>query len=331
MLFGGAIPLSKLLLGQTAPWMLAGLLYMGAGLGLGLYRLLTRQARPTLTGKDMGWIGGAILSGGIVAPLLLMFALGMMNASSASLLLNAEGVFTALLAGLVFREHIGRRIAFGMVLIAIGAITLSWPTRGEPLALLPSALVLAACLAWAIDNNFTRRAAELDATWVASTKGLVAGFVNLTLALLAGGSFPPPTLAAFAMATGLVTYGISLVLFVLALRKVGTARTGAYFSTAPFVGALLAVLMGEPADIRLLAAALLMGVGVWLHLTERHDHEHTHEPLEHSHAHSHDDHHRHAHDSTVPGGNQPHVHTHRHEPLRHKHPHYPDAHHLHRH
>jgi drug/metabolite transporter (DMT)-like permease len=159
--------------------------------------------------------------------------------------------------------------------------------------LLPSALVLAACLAWAIDNNFTRRAAELDATWVASTKGLVAGFVNLTLALVAGGRFPPPTLAALAMATGFVTCGISLVLFVLALRKVGTARTGAYFSTAPFVGALLAVLMGEPADMRLLAAALLMGAGVWLHLTERHDHEHTHELLEH--------------------------------------PHFPDAHHLHRH
>lgn len=325
------MPLSKFLLGRTDPWILAGLLYLGSGVGLGAYRVLARLPRPALAPRDLGWIGGAILSGGIVAPVLLMFALGMMKASSTSLLLNAEGVLTALLAWLAFREHIGRRIAFGMVLIALGAITLSWPTRLEPLALLPTALVLAACLAWAIDNNLTRRAAELDATWVAATKGLVAGLVNLALALFAGARLPPLSQATLAMATGLVTYGISLVLFVLALRQVGTARTGAYFSTAPFVGAVLAVLMGEPADPLLLAAALLMGAGVWLHLTERHEHEHQHEPLDHTHEHVHDDHHRHPHDPSVTDSGEPHAHPHRHEPLRHKHPHFPDVHHLHRH
>jgi drug/metabolite transporter (DMT)-like permease len=330
VLFGAAMPLSKPLLDHTDAWMLAGLLYLGSGVGLGAYRLVARLPRPQLRRSDVIWLGGAILSGGIVAPVLLMFALARMSASGASLLLNAEGVFTALLAWLVFREHVGRRIAIGMILIAAGAITLSWPTQFEPLDLLPTALVLAACLAWAVDNNLTRRAADLDATWVAATKGLVAGVVNLALALMLGASLPPLGQAGMAMVVGLVTYGISLVLFVLALRQVGTARTGAYFSTAPFIGAILALLMGEQVDVRLAATALLMGFGVWLHLTERHDHEHEHAELEHSHGHVHDEHHRHLHETTESPG-KPHVHMHRHERLRHKHPHFPDSHHLHRH
>ena len=332
VLFGAATPLCKALLGQVDPWMLAGLLYLGSGLGLGAYRLLTRSPRPTMSRQDLGWVAGAVLTGGVVAPVLLMFALGRMDASGASLLLNAEGVFTALLAWLVFREHIGRRVALGMGLIAAGALALNWPRHSQPLALLPAALVLAACLAWAIDNNLTRRAADLDATWVAAAKGLAAGTVNLTLALFAGAHFPSIAQTGLVMVTGLTTYGISLVLFVLALRQLSTARTGAYFSTAPFIGAILALLMGEPADLRLLAAALLMGLGVWLHLTERHEHEHEHEPIEHSHEHVHDEHHRHAHELNEPAADgSPHTHAHRHAVLRHKHPHFPDSHHQHRH
>ena len=166
--FGAAMPASKLLLGQTDPWMLAGLLYLGSGIGLGTYRLAARMPGPKLSRKDVGWIAGAVLCGGVVAPVLLMFALRTMSASGAALLLNAEGVFTALLAWLIFREYIGRRVAIGMVFIAAGAIALSWPTHAEPLGILPSTLALAACLAWAIDNNLTRRVADLDATWVAA-------------------------------------------------------------------------------------------------------------------------------------------------------------------
>jgi drug/metabolite transporter (DMT)-like permease len=330
LLFGAAMPVTKLLVGQVDPWMLAGLLYIGSGLGLGTWRILTRQPWPSLAWKDIGWIAAAIVSGGMVAPVLLVFALARMNASSTSLLLNAEAVFTALLAWLVFREHIGRRIAFGMALIASGAVLLSWPVRGEAPPLAPAVLVLAACMAWAIDNNCTRRAAELDATWLAATKGLVAGLVNLTLALVMGGSLPSLAHMGFAMITGLVTYGLSLVLFVLALRHVGTARTGAYFSTAPFIGTVLALLGGEPADLRLLAAGLLMGIGVWLHLTERHEHEHEHQPMEHAHAHVHDEHHQHTHDELV-NPNAPHTHAHGHVSQRHRHPHFPDTHHQHRH
>ena len=295
VLFGAAMPLSKQLLDQTDPWMLAGLLYLGSGIGLGAYRLIAGIPRPRLAQRDLAWLGGAILSGGIVAPVLLMFALGAMSASGASLLLNAEGVFTALLAWLVFREHVDRRIALGMAMIATGAITLSWPANFEPMAMLPSALVLSACLAWAIDNNLTRRVAELDATWLSATKGLVAGATNLTLALALGASLPAPGKTAMAMVVGLVTYGISLVLFVLALRKVGTARAGAYFSTAPFIGAAIALAMGERIDVQLGIAAVLMGIGVWLHLTERHDHEHEHGLLRHKHPHFPDADHQHRH------------------------------------
>jgi drug/metabolite transporter (DMT)-like permease len=329
-LFGAAMPLSKLLLGSSDPWLLAGLLYLGSGLGLGAYRVIVRSPRPSLAGRSWLWLGGATAFGGVIAPVLLMFALMRMSASSASLLLNAEGVLTALLAWLVFREHIGKRIAIGMGLIAAGAVSLSWPDHTGPFNWIPTTLVIGACLAWAIDNNLTRRVADLDATWVAATKGLVAGVVNLTLALLLGATLPSTIETSLSLMTGLVTYGISLVLFVLALRQLGTARTGAYFSIAPFIGAVLAMALGEQADARLLVAALLMGLGVWLHLTERHEHEHEHKSLEHSHAHVHDEHHQHEHKLST-DSNKPHAHMHGHTPLRHKHPHFPDAHHQHGH
>jgi drug/metabolite transporter (DMT)-like permease len=329
-LFGAAMPLSKLLLGGSDPWLLAGLLYLGSGLGLGAYRVIARSPRPSLSARSWFWIGGATAFGGVIAPVLLMFALSRMSASSASLLLNAEGVLTALLAWLVFREHIGRRIAIGMGMITAGAVSLSWPDDTGPVNALPAALLIGACLAWAIDNNLTRRVADLDATWVAATKGLVAGVVNLALAMLLGTALPSMGETGLALLTGLVTYGISLVLFVLALRDLGAARTGAYFSIAPFIGAVLALALGEPPDARLSIAGLLMGFGVWLHLTERHEHEHEHQPLEHSHAHVHDEHHQHEH-KAAKGPIEPHTHLHNHAPLRHKHPHFPDAHHQHRH
>lgn len=330
LLFGAGTPLAKLLLDSVSPWLLAGLLYLGSGLGLALYRRLVHAPAVRISRHEIAWFSGAILAGGIVAPVLLMIGLTGMPASGASLLLNAEGVFTALLAWLVFRENCDRRIVLGMVAIVAGALVLSWPGSAEFAGLWPTLAVLGACLAWGIDNNLTRKIALADAAWIASVKGLVSGTVNLTLAFALGAALPAPLNLAGAMTVGLFAYGLSLMLFVIGLRHLGTARTGAYFSIAPFFGALLAVLMGEPVTLPLLVAGGLMAIGIWLHLTERHEHEHAHEAMTHEHEHVHDEHHQHEHAEPVaPGTSHRHVHTH--QPLVHKHSHFPDTHHQHGH
>ena len=336
-LFGASTPFAKKLLPQVEPWLLAGLLYLGSGLGLALYRLLAsrrdnKSGRETsLTRKDAPWLAGAILCGGVIGPLLLMVGLRLTPASSASLLLNLEGVFTALLAWFVFRENFDARIAWGMALISLGAAVLSW--AGNPVAGVPwgSLAVVGACLAWALDNNLTRKVSAADPVQIAMLKGLCAGSVNVVLGLLLGAKLPAiGTLLASGL-IGLLGYGVSLTFFVLALRHLGTARTGAYFSLAPFVGALVSVaLLGESFNTGLLVAAGLMGCGVWLHLTEKHEHEHNHDAMEHDHLHTHDEHHHHTHSGDEPAG-EPHSHHHRHEPMTHSHPHYPDLHHRHEH
>lgn len=278
------------------------------------------------------WLFGAVLAGGGVGPVLLMFGLAGMPASGASLLLNAEGVFTALLAWFVFKENFDRRIALGMLAIVAGALVLSWPGDAQFGNLWPALAVLGACLSWGIDNNLTRKVSLADASWVAMVKGLAAGSVNLVIALALGASLPPAACrhAAGSAVLGFFAYGISLMLFVVALRHLGTARTGAYFSVAPFFGALLAVvLLGEPVTPGLLLAGTLMAIGVWLHLSEQHAHSHRHEATEHEHEHEHDMHH----DHHAAGEDLPirHTHRHRHAPLTHAHEHFPDEHHRHSH
>ena len=331
LLFGVGTPVAKLLLGDTTPWLLAGLLYLGSGLGLTVLRLARRAPPAIMAANEWGWLAGAVVTGGIIGPALLMWGLSVMPASSAALLLNAEGVFTALIAWFIFKENVDRRVAAGMGLIVAGAAVLAWPRELHFGAMLPLAAVLAACLAWSIDNNLTRKVSLTDAGYIAMIKGLVAGSTNLALALSAGAHLPGAVTVLAAGLLGFLSYGVSLVLFVLALRHLGTARTGAYFSTAPFAGALLALpLLDEPMTTQLAAAGALMAAGVWLHVTEQHVHEHTHESVEHSHEHTHDAHHRHEHTEAVPAGIR-HTHLHRHEPLMHSHPHFPDAHHRHRH
>lgn len=334
LLFGAGTPLAKLLLDGVGPWMLAGLFYLGSGLGLTLYRLAVRAVPVELPRGEAKWLAGATLAGGVVGPVLLMVGLTGMPASGASLLLNGEGVFTALLAWIAFRENFDRRIALGMAAIAAGAALLSWPSEVSFSGLWPALSILGACFAWGIDNNLTRKVSLNDATWVASVKGLVAGCVNLGLALAIGDKLPAmPTLAG-ALSVGFLAYGVSLALFVVGLRHLGTARTGAYFSVAPFFGAALALASGELVTLRLIAAGLLMGLGVWLHLTERHEHGHVHEPMDHEHDHEHDEHHMHDHPDqpglVLPPG-QKHAHRHLHEPIEHAHAHFPDAHHRHSH
>ena len=335
-LFGLSTPAAKPLLAATDPWLTAGLLYLGCGVGLGVFRLLQHLARrhpneAAFRRADLPWLAGAIVCGGIVGPLLLMLGLARISASQASLLLNVEGVLTAVLARFAFGEHIPRRIALGMVAITAGALVLAW-TPGEAFRFEASALlVMAACLAWAVDNNLTREISGGDPLVITGLKGGVAGVVNITLALVAGAALPAVGAALGVAVIGLFGYGVSLVLFVHALRRLGAARTGAYFSTAPFVGAIASiVVLGEPFTPRLAVGGVLMVFGVWLNVTERHDHEHVHEALEHDHLHDHDEHHQHAHDPGV-SSDTPHSHRHVHAALRHSHPHYPDLHHRHGH
>jgi drug/metabolite transporter (DMT)-like permease len=330
LLFGAGTPLAKLLLHSVSPWLLAGLLYLGSGLGLTIYRLAIRAPAVKLPRDEAPWFAGAILAGGVLGPVLLMVGLTGMPASGASLLLNAEGVFTALLAWLAFKENFDRRIALGMAVILVGAVILSWPGQVEFAGVWPALAVLGACLAWGIDNNLTRKVSLSDATWIASVKGLAAGSVNLALALSIGAKFPHLANVAGAMAVGFFAYGVSLALFVVGLRHLGTARTGAYFSIAPFLGTVLALAMGEPVTLPLLIAGVLMAFGIWLHLTERHVHEHTHEAMGHEHEHEHDEHHQHEHDHPVQLETK-HCHYHRHDRLTHTHAHFPDMHHRHRH
>jgi len=336
-LFGASTPLAKLLLRDIDPWMLAGILYLGSGAGLFGLRLVSwvagtgARSESRLHGTGWLWLGSATVAGGVIGPVLLMIGLANSPAATASLLLNLEGVFTALLAWFVFHENFDRRIALGMAAIVAGGLTLSAggaPTGG---GLLGSLAVAGACLAWAIDNNLTRRISQADPVQIAMLKGSAAGAVNVAIALARGSGGPGPVSLALAGMLGFVGYGLSLVLFVIALRHLGTARTGAYFSLAPFFGGVLAVLvLHEAVTARLLIAGTLMALGVYLHLTERHEHEHAHERLAHEHRHVHDDHHQHVHDGSEPRG-EPHSHWHVHLPMRHSHPHYPDVHHRHTH
>lgn len=333
LLFGAGTPLAKLLLAQASPWLLAALLYLGSGLGLALLRRLVGAQRVSLPAGEGRWLAGAVIAGGVVGPVLLMLGLARMQAAPASLLLNAEAVFTALIAWFVFRENVDRRVAFGMAAIVGGGVVLSWPGQATWPGWQPTLLVAGACLAWAIDNNLTRKVSLADATWIAMVKGLAAGATNLVLALALGAAWPPPGFVAGAALVGFASYGASLALFVVALRELGTARTGAYFSVAPFFGAVLAIALGEPLTSHLVAAGVLMAIGVALHLSERHEHRHVHEARKHEHEHEHgtgDPHHEHVHVPPVAPGTR-HSHPHEHQPLAHSHPHYPDAHHRHEH
>jgi len=320
------------------PVTLAAVLYFGSGVGLlagwALHR--TWSAVPPwheagLDRHDIPWLAGAIVMGGVIGPVLLMVGLTLTPASSASLLLNLEGVLTAVLAWFVFHEHFGRNIVWGMILITLGGMVLSWD--GDPTFTLPVGpfAVVGACLCWAVDNNLTRKISSKDPVLIAGVKGLIAGLVNLGLTQAIGIPLPGVWSCVLAGAVGLLGYGVSLVLFVYALRHVGAARTGAYFSSAPFVGAIIALaLLREAPSAWFWVAAFLMGIGLWLHLTEHHAHEHNHEESAHTHGHVHDEHHLHEHDFDG-DGEERHTHFHVHAPLLHSHPHYPDIHHRHRH
>jgi len=338
LFFGISTPLAKVLVLEVPPIALAGLLYLGSGVGLLTWRWLRQRTNVAVMSReaplvraDWGWLAGAILAGGVIAPPLLMMGLARTPGSTAALLLNLEGVFTAILAWFIFHENVDRRIAIGFFMIAGAGVLLSWegtPEGGLPLGVLA---VIVACLGWAVDNNLTQRISGSDPVQVAGIKGLIAGCIDLALAGFSGWDLAPLPVLLAAIGVGFLGYGVSLSLFVWALRHLGTARTGAYFSVAPFFGSVMAlIIFSERPGGMFWAAAAMMAIGVWLHITERHVHLHQHERLLHSHAHRHDEHHQHEHDE-IWDGTEPHTHSHEHETLTHSHPHYPDLHHRHRH
>ncbi|MGZ3771310.1 MAG: DMT family transporter [Bdellovibrio sp.] len=334
-LFGASTPLAKLLIGEIDSWILAGILYFGSGIGLLcvlLIQFLKTKSFPKFpVKKDWIWLIGATVFGGILGPVFLMKGLTLTPASTSSLLLNVEGVLTSAIAWLIFKEHYDRRIIVGMIAIVIGGVVLSWSSGGAFSLTSGALLVMGACLCWAIDNNMTRNISANDAILITTFKSLIAGTTNLFLALSLGRNFPNVTHALLGAVLGFVGYGLSIVCFVLSLRNIGTSRTGAYFSAAPFVGAILSLfLFRNEISVQLIVAGCFMGWGVWLHLTEIHDHIHEHELLYHSHEHVHDIHHQHMHSESDPPGEK-HTHFHQHEKLIHKHPHFPDIHHRHSH
>jgi drug/metabolite transporter (DMT)-like permease len=330
-LFGAATPAVKPLAVSLHPVLLAGLLYLGSFLGLALARSARRGDRGerSLGRQDLVPLGGAILAGGIAAPVLLVWGLSGLAASATSLLLAAESVLTVLLAAALFREAVAGRIWIAAALVLGAGALLAWTPGTEIPVSLPALAVLAACLLWGLDNNLTRKVASADPYAIAMWKGMVAGAVNTAIGLYLAPAVPDAAWLG-ALGIGALGYGLSLVLYVFALRHLGAARTAAHFGTAPFFGAGLSIaLLGEPVTPYLAAAFALTALGTWLALTERHGHAHRHEAMEHEHRHVHDVHHQHAHRGDE--GPAPHSHPHGHDPVRHSHEHFPDLHHRHRH
>ena len=335
-LFGASTPLSKLLVAGIGPFSLAGLLYLGSGFGLLAVWLVQRhrgrgvEREAPLERSDFPWLVGAVASGGIAAPVLLLWALSGTSASGASLLLSAEGVLTALIAVLVFREAVDTRVwVASLLLLVAGGMLAYLPATGFGVSLHALAVV-GACALWGLDNNLTRPISGGDPVVIGMVKGLAAGSVNLAVGRLAGEAWPRLEYLTAAMTLGSLSYGASLLFYILALRHLGSARTAAHFGTAPFIGAILSViLLREPLTGTLIAAFGLTLASTWLVLGERHGHLHRHGPLEHNHRHTQDSHHQHEHEGGE--GPEPHVHPHRHEPLSHTHGHLPDFHHRHRH
>lgn len=331
-LFGLSAPLAKRLLGETTPQVLAGLLYLGSGIGLSVLRAFRSPSNEApLTSKDMPTLALVALSGGVAGPLLMLVGLTRMTAVAGSLLLNLEGPFTMAIAVLAFREHLGRYGIIAASCILLGAALLRFQPGAVGADTLGMLCIAGACLCWAIDNNFTQRLSGRDPFAIVRIKSLSAGAFNLLLGLLLGGEVPRGKVLMGALLLGALSYGASVVLDAYALRLVGAAREAAYFATAPFVGALAALwLLGEPLATLDIAAMGLMALGVTALLRERHAHRHIHDVLDHAHQHVHDEHHQHAHGPNDPPG-EPHSHEHHHGQLIHEHPHVPDAHHRHRH
>ncbi|GLC29271.1 DMT family transporter [Clostridium omnivorum] len=338
-LFGASAPLSKILLGHIEPIPLAAFLYLGSGVGMILYRLAIKIIKKNkdneapLIKKDYPWLLGAVIFGGVIAPIILMYSLKITPASTAALLLNFESIATTIIAAGVFKEAIGKRSLMAILFITAASIILSWDFSNQWGLSIGTLGILAACICWGIDNNFTRNISSKNPFTIVTIKGFGAGFFSLILTLITGSMFPSIETVVKAMLLGCFSYGFSIVLFVLAMRNLGSARTSALFGTSPFIGVILAfILLREIPTVMFLVSLPIMIFGTVLLLKEEHCHKHIHEATIHEHRHCHEDnHHDHVH---LPGeipANGYHSHVHEHKEIEHEHQHMPDIHHRHTH
>lgn len=337
VLFGISTPLAKLLIRDISPVGLAGLLYLGVFLGLAVYSVGKKvfgkkkvSQVPPLNKRDIGWLAGAIIAGGILAPICLFLGLSKISGYSASLLLNLEGVATALIAVFIFKENAGRLIWLALACMTLAGIFLSWEPGQGRFALSGSLLILLSMTCWGIDNNLTRNISDKNPIQIAKIKGIVAGSFSILLALALGMKVPVDMTLFWGLLLGALSYGLSLVLYIKALGGLGAFRAGAFFSFAPFIGALASLLiLRESVGWVLIPGAIFMILGVVLVINEKHEHHHRHEKSTHTHAHEHSDgHHGHDHAGDI---REPHSHEHTHEETRHIHGHWPDIHHRHGH
>jgi drug/metabolite transporter (DMT)-like permease len=336
ILFGASAPIAKLLLGDIEPVLLAALLYLGSGFGLLIFkaqqkfRVKNATKEAGLSSKDLPWLVGAILAGGVVAPIILMISLKNTPAATASLLLNFEGVATSAIAVLVFKESLGKRIWAAIALITIASIILTWDAKGAWGLSVGALGVVIACAFWGMDNNFTRNISAKDPIAIVTIKGIVAGTVSLIIAFLSGSSIPSLKFVLAALILGFFSYGISIIMFIFAMRSLGAARTSAFFGSAPFIGAIISLFLFRelPGMNFILSIPVMVGGAVFI-LWEDHLHIHKHDGFGHDHRHKHDDnHHIHEHNGDT---NIEHTHWHVHEDLKHEHSHTPDIHHRHTH
>lgn len=335
ILFGVSVPLAKLLVGDISPVALAGLLYLGAFVGLSLYTLARKKQvfdhnkkTASLEKKDIPWLIGAILTGGILGPISLMTGLTLISGFSASLLLNLEGLATVLIAVLVFKENTGKRLLIALTCMTIAGVLLTWDPTQDKFTITGPLLIIFAMICWGIDNNLTRNISDKDPIQITQIKSLVAGTTSLSVALSLGMKIPLDNMIVFALILGSFSYGVSLVFFIKALKGLGSSRTGTFFSFAPFIGAVASlIILREWIGWTMLPAAAFMLFGIWLIGSEKHSHFHVHKPITHMHSHVHTDmHHLHEHSDDVP---EPHTHEHTHNEINHVHEHFPDT--LHRH
>jgi drug/metabolite transporter (DMT)-like permease len=339
MLFGASAPLSKILLGSIEPIPLTSFLYLGSGTGLLLFQAISSlirkksQIEAPLTVSDIPWLTGAVMFGGVIAPIILMFSLRVTPASTSSLLLNFEGVATTVIAVLFFKESAGKRVWTAVLLITCACVLLSWDFSNKWGLSIGALGIISACLCWGIDNNLTRNISSKNPFLIVTIKGFGAGLFSLILSFMLGNTLPDIKVILMAMLLGCFSYGLSIVLFVLAMRNMGSARTSALFGTAPFIGTILSFLLYNDKPGILFAAALpVMILGAALLLKENHSHRHLHEYTVHEHKHTHTDgHHNHVHQNEALAEGTYHSHIHTHEEMEHEHPHLPDIHHRHKH
>lgn len=335
-LFGLSPPLAKILVDNINPIVLAGLLYLGAFLGLSMYTLgknlivSKEEKERALEKHDIPWLAGAIIAGGVLGPITLMMGLKMISGFVTSLLLNLEGLTTGLIAVLIFKEDPGKRIWLALIAMSIAGVLLSWNSQQGTFNIIGPLLIVFAMICWGIDNNLTRNISQKNPVHIAAIKGIVAGSTSIGIALLLGNSINISNSILFALILGAFSYGVSLVMFIKALEGLGSFRTGLFFSVAPFIGAVASlILFDERIELIMIPAVILMVLGVYFVVTEKHAHEHDHVDLRHSHYHTHEDpHHDHNHDEEISEG---HIHEHSHEDLSHTHLHWPDSHHRHDH